>query len=219
MNTRSFFKQIPTPIVVFLFALLATVIVSSCQKDSTDPTPVTQSMIKQIASDEAGGVLTLDGSSLIVPPNSIPSLANGNAATVSFTIEKGGALPKSLPSNMKLVGETTHFGPEGFIFQDPMWILFTLPDGTAPDQVCVVGFNTEMNMVSFRSPIMMKTRRKSEQQSTNSATICWRMSVRSTGLVHLSEPEVSAYGLIKRTVGILQPQIKAVGLVPIATTS
>jgi hypothetical protein len=145
MNIKLPFRWTQIPFSGLLMLLLAMVLVGSCQKDSTDPNPTTQSMIKQIASDEAGGVLTLDGSSLIIPPNAIPNLANGNAATVSFTIEKGGTLPKALPSNMKLVGETTNFGPEGFIFQDPLWVLFTLPDGTAPDQVCVVGFNTERN--------------------------------------------------------------------------
>jgi hypothetical protein len=145
MNTKALFKRITIPFALFSLLLTATLLISSCQKDSTDPNPITQSQIKQIASDEAGGVLMLDGSSLIVPPNTIPHLANGNAATVSFTIEKGGNLPKALPSNMKKVGETTHFGPEGFIFQDPLWVLFTLPDGTAPDQVCVIGFNTERN--------------------------------------------------------------------------
>lgn len=125
--------------------LFAFLLVSSCQKDNTDPIPDTQSEIKQLSSTDPGGILTLTGSSLIVSPNAIPALANGNAATVSFTIEKGGTLPKALPSNMKLVGETTHFGPEGFIFQEPLWVLFTLPNGTAPDQVCVVGFNTDRN--------------------------------------------------------------------------
>ncbi|MCF8237620.1 MAG: hypothetical protein K9I85_05650 [Saprospiraceae bacterium] len=145
MNTMRLIRGTLIPMIGILTLFLAMVLIGSCQKDNTDPNPTTQSMIKQIASDEPGGVLTLDGSSLIIPPNAIPELANGNTATVSFTIEKGGALPKALPSNMKLVGQTTNFGPEGFIFQEPLWLLFTLPDGTAPDQVCVVGFNTDRN--------------------------------------------------------------------------
>ncbi|HRW76364.1 MAG TPA: hypothetical protein P5563_10700 [Saprospiraceae bacterium] len=146
MNTRYIDNGRILQAAAWLLLIFAILFLGSCQKDdNTNPTPNTQSVIKQLSSDESGGALSIEGTTLLVPPQAIPTLANGQAATVSFSIEKGGALPKALPSNMKLVGEPTLFGPEGFIFQEPLWVTFTLPDGTAPDQVCVIGYNNDRN--------------------------------------------------------------------------
>lgn len=143
MNTTSLHQKSIGGILSWVLLIGAVLFAGSCNKDDPAPTPDTQSLIKQITSTEAGGALVLGDQTLVVSPNAIPSLANGNPATVSFTIETGGALPKALPSNMKLVGETAHFGPEGFIFQEPLWVIFTLPDGVAPDQVSIIGFNED----------------------------------------------------------------------------
>lgn len=125
------------------FLILAAMIATpgcNCKKDDA-PKSETNSVTKQFTTTDAGGVIELDGSQLIVTTNAIPTLANGQPATVSFSIETGGPLPKALPSNMKLVGKTVHFGPEGFIFQEPLFVTFKLPDGTSLDQVSIIGFD------------------------------------------------------------------------------
>lgn len=119
--------------------------INGCKKDDNTPEPQSNSITKTMTSTDPGGVLTLEGQTLIITPSSIPLLASGGAATVNFTIEVGGALPKAFPSNMKLVGKSTHFGPEGFIFAEPMFVLFKIPDGISFDQVSIIGFDNESN--------------------------------------------------------------------------
>lgn len=128
---------------VFGLIMVSILALNGCKKDDNDPNPTTQSITQQFNSNDAVGVVTLDDIKLIIPTGAIPKLTNGDPATVNFSIESGGALPKALPSNMKLVGEATHFGPEGFIFQEPVIVLFRLPDGVAPDQVSIIGYDEE----------------------------------------------------------------------------
>lgn len=114
---------------------------TGCKKDS-DPNPEpTQSVTKIFTSTSTGGVLTLEGTSLVIESGTVPRLANGDPATVNFSVEVNVTLPKALPSNMKLVGKTSHFGPEGFIMSEPMLLQFTLPDGVALDQASIVGYD------------------------------------------------------------------------------
>lgn len=133
-----FGRNVASALAILLFA--AFIATSGCKKDDA-PSSQTNSITEQFTTADPGGVVALEGNQLIITPNAIPALANGQAATVSFSIETGGALPKALPSGMKLVGKTVHFGPEGFIFQEPLFVTFRLPDGTALDQVSIIGFD------------------------------------------------------------------------------
>jgi hypothetical protein len=128
---------------VLFFGLIFTSV--GCNLDwlfpDDDPDPIeNESVTVQINSNESGGELVLGGTKLRIPPNSIPDLANGDASEVSFTIESGADLPKPLPAGMKTVAPVTHFGPEGFIFQDVLWLQFELPDNLNLDQVSIIGY-------------------------------------------------------------------------------
>lgn len=129
----------------FVFVFLAGFVFSivGCNLDflnPSEPEPENESVTLQVNSNAEGGEISLNGTKLRIPPNSIPSLANGDAAAVSFTIESGAGLPKPLPEGMKKVAPVTHFGPEGFIFQDNLWLQFELPNDLALDQVSILGY-------------------------------------------------------------------------------
>jgi hypothetical protein len=131
----------------FFYALFFGLIFTSvgCNLDwlfpDDDPDPIeNESVTVQINSSENGGDLVLGGTTLRVPPNSIPSMSDGSASDVSFTIESGAELPKVLPEGMTTVAPVTHFGPEGFIFQDVLWLQFEIPDGLALDQISIVSY-------------------------------------------------------------------------------
>ncbi len=135
----SFLKYWNLPSIVIIALLL--VITTGCEKDDEPPVPVDNNSIsKQVSSDDDNTSFELKGARMIVPSNSVPKLMNGDPATVSFTIEVGSELPKELPEGMTLIDESAHFGPEGFIFQEPIWLTFNLPEGIALDQVSIVGF-------------------------------------------------------------------------------
>ncbi|MCO6485339.1 MAG: hypothetical protein J5I41_06115 [Saprospiraceae bacterium] len=140
-------KTMSLPLMTTLRYLFASMVVMSllgvqgCKKDSNDGPDDTLSVTQSITSTDPGGVLTLEGNSLIVPPGTVPRLANGDPATVNFSVEVNVELPQALPSNMKLVGETVHFGPEGFIMSEAMYVIFQLPEGVAVDQVSVIGYD------------------------------------------------------------------------------
>ena len=113
----------------------------------TDPEPETpnNSIIDQFTTSSDYEVLELDGYKLEILPGSIPALANGSEATVTFSIETGLDLPKPLPVGITQVGDAVHFGPEGFVFQLPLLIKFPLPNSYSPDQVSIVHFDDEDN--------------------------------------------------------------------------
>jgi hypothetical protein len=128
---------------VFILLLGITMVMAGCETDDGPITPIpddNKSIVRQLSSNDNGGVIALDESSMIVPPNSIPDLSNGNEAIVSFTIESGADLPKTLPTGMDAVGPITHFGPEGFVFKKAIWLQFELPEDLAVDQVSIVGY-------------------------------------------------------------------------------
>lgn len=127
-----------TMAALVLGALLS---VQGCKKDDDKNPDNTISVTKSFTSTDPGGSLTLEGNSLVVEPGTVPRLSNGDPATVNFSVEVNVPLPKAMPSNMKLVGKTTHFGPEGFIMSQPMLLKFRLPDGVAFDQVSVIGYD------------------------------------------------------------------------------
>jgi hypothetical protein len=127
-------------VVVSVFLMMGLLLVQGCKKDNDKTPDNTQSVIKDISTVQ-GGVLELEGISLVVSPQTVPRLANGENATVNFSLEVGVELPKAFPSNMKLVGKTSHFGPEGFIFAEPMFLLFKLPNGVTFDQVSIIGYD------------------------------------------------------------------------------
>lgn len=140
---KRFFEYLVFPFVLLIALML--VVNTGCEKDD-DPIITddeNNSISEQISSDDGNTSFALEGARMIVPSNSIPNLVNGDPATVSFTIEVGSELPKPLPSGMELIEESAHFGPEGFIFQEPIWLTFKLPSGIALDQVSVVGYQSE----------------------------------------------------------------------------
>jgi len=128
-------------VVVSVFLMTGLLLVQGCKKDDDKTPDNTQSVTRSFTSTDAGGTLTIEGNSLVIEPGTVPRLANGDAATVSFSVEVNVELPKALPSNMKLVGKTAHFGPEGFIMSQAMLVKFRLPDGVSFDQVSVIGYD------------------------------------------------------------------------------
>jgi hypothetical protein len=143
MKTRSLVIKNPIHWVGFIVVMGLIFTSLGCNLDFWDDDPEPEenvSVTEQINSTDPGGVISLEGTKLLVPPNSIPSLANGDPAEVSFTIESGGDLPKDLPDGMSKIAPVTHFGPEGFIFKDVLWLQFEIPENLTIDQVSVLGF-------------------------------------------------------------------------------
>jgi len=125
--------------------LLAMIIISTgCPQDEDiNPQLTYPSTTKQFSTSSDDGKLSINGFSLEVMPGSIPSLANGDEATVTFSIETGLELPKVLPENMQLIGEVAHFGPEGFVFKNPIWVTLPVPEPYSPDNVAIIFYDDE----------------------------------------------------------------------------
>jgi hypothetical protein len=143
MKTQVLYFRSPIFFIYLLFILFVGFFLGSCSDDdSSDPSPeqANESITQEFTSDFSGGVIELEETKLIVPPNSIPNLSNGEPSTVNFSIEHDSDLPEPLPSGMTAVGPISHFGPEGFIFSDPLWVEFKLPNNLSIDQVALVGY-------------------------------------------------------------------------------
>lgn len=130
------------PVWLFSFMILSLFFITACNDDDDDPSPEEESVsiTRTLTSDSEGEVIELEGSKLLVPPNSIPTLSDGSMSTVSFSIENDCELPEPLPDGMTSVCAVSHFGPEGFIFSDPLWVQFELPEDLNLDQVALVGY-------------------------------------------------------------------------------
>lgn len=130
------------PVWLFSIMLLSLFFIIACNDDDDDvgPAQENESITRTISSETEGEVIQLEGSSLIIPPNSIPDLSDGSTSNVGFSIENNCELPEPLPDGMRSVCAVSHFGPEGFIFSDPLWVQFELPEDLNLDQVALVGY-------------------------------------------------------------------------------
>lgn len=129
------------PVWMFSAFLMSLFLFTACNDDDdTSPAEESESITQSVTSDSEGEVIALEGSKLLVPPNSIPTLSDGSTSTVSFSIENNCELPEPLPDGMRSVCAVSHFGPEGFIFSDPLWVQFELPEDLNIDQVALVGY-------------------------------------------------------------------------------
>jgi hypothetical protein len=141
---RSSRQLLPFTLFFVFLALGLMFFNSGCNKDKVDPDPgPSNSITQQFSSDTDGGVISMGDFDLIISPNSIPALSNGNAATVTFSIETNGALPKPLPGTIDKESDLVHFGPEGFIFQEPLFVMLPLPAGTGIENLAIITFDNE----------------------------------------------------------------------------
>ncbi|MCB0661751.1 MAG: hypothetical protein KDC24_03340 [Saprospiraceae bacterium] len=142
-NFSSLQNNLPKTLL-FVFAVLGMALWGGCKKDNVDPDPGPSSSItQQLTSDSEGGVISLGDFDLVVSPNSIPTLADGSTATVTFSVEKNGAMPKTLPGEIDKKGDLVHFGPEGFIFQEPLFVMLPLPPGETAESVSIITYDNE----------------------------------------------------------------------------
>lgn len=142
-NFSSLLSNLPKT-MLFVFAVLGLVYSTGCNKDDANPDPGPSSSItEQLNSDTEGGVVSLGDFDLVVSPNSIPTLSDGSTATVTFSVETGGAMPKALPGEIDKKGDLVHFGPEGFIFQEPLFVMLPLPPGETVETVSIITFDNE----------------------------------------------------------------------------
>ena len=92
-----------------------------------------------VTSDAAGTVANAAGVRVEVPAGAVPVTVEGAPGTMVFSIEPASA-SAAPPSGFATVGATYQIGPDGLTLEQPVRLVFPIPDGVDPADV--VGLTT-----------------------------------------------------------------------------
>ena len=88
-----------------------------------------------VQTGESGTVTTPDGAQIIVPEGAVPAMADGSPATIVFSIEEDMGFTPTPPNGETVATSVYRFGPEGFVFAQPVEIAVPVPSGTPDNYV------------------------------------------------------------------------------------
>ncbi len=128
---------------VFLFA---GGMFSGCKKESggpaePDPSNTAESATGSYTSTTGGTFSTTSGYSVSVIGGVIPRNSDGQAASVTFSIETAVTPPSAFPAGAALKGPVVRFGPEGFFFQWPVRIRMKYAADIDPSTLTVMYYD------------------------------------------------------------------------------
>ncbi|MDH7514323.1 MAG: hypothetical protein QHI48_00405 [Bacteroidota bacterium] len=114
----------------------------SCSKENNPvKTDDQQTAVQTFTSTTGGKIETPSGNALEVIPGVVPGNQNGTPATVAFSVESPVQLPAPLPSGATQVGSCTRFGPVGFLFNWPVRVILSYPEGNDPASLFIMRYN------------------------------------------------------------------------------
>jgi hypothetical protein len=101
----------------------------------------TQSEVGQYTTGDFGVIATESGESVQLIPGTVPPDAEGNPATVSFTIETGVEDPGRLGDGAEFKSSLVKFGPEYFNFRWPLTLSLVYEENADPAKLAVMHFD------------------------------------------------------------------------------
>ncbi len=84
-----------------------------------------------VQTGQGGTITTPNGAQIIVPPGAVPAMEDGSPATIVFSIEEAMDVTPNPPTEETIASSVYRFGPEGFVFSQPVEIAIPVP--TPPD--------------------------------------------------------------------------------------
>ena len=94
-----------------------------------------------VSSDQEGTIESPGGARIRVPLGAVPRFANGDPGTVVFSIEREDNATPTPPPGQTIGTPLYLFGPEGFIFAQPVEITIPLLPGTDPESMAMIRMN------------------------------------------------------------------------------
>ncbi|MCP5063447.1 MAG: hypothetical protein GY936_13425 [Ignavibacteriae bacterium] len=132
-------------IINFASSIFLILLLSFCSEDNnpvdTPETGNNESEVVTVKTNENGRVSTPSGIGLQVIAGTVPQNENGNAASVSFSIESPVDAPIVLGSAGEFVGSLVKYGPEGFNFRWPVEMVLPYPENESPENLYVVHYD------------------------------------------------------------------------------
>jgi hypothetical protein len=101
--------------------------------------PASSGATATVTSDAEGTVANAAGVRVEVPAGAVPVTIEGAPGTMVFSIEPA-ATPAAPPSGFAVAGATYQIGPDGLTLEQPVRLVFPIPDGV--DLADVVGLTT-----------------------------------------------------------------------------
>ncbi len=137
--------------ISILFVLFTSLLnLSGCSEDQTNPivnNPPASGTNTVIYTSTNGGTLNYDNVSITVLPNSVPAQQNGNAGSVTFSIETSNSLDPNipaLPAEFSLIGKYVKIGPDGFVFRFPVQCVLPAASESSPDGLAIAKYNPDI---------------------------------------------------------------------------
>ncbi|MCL4306091.1 hypothetical protein KJZ99_09265 [bacterium] len=124
-------------LAIFLTSLL---LILGCPSDddednNNNPQPQTENASGTVTSTTSGTIETPAGARIVVPVGAVPPMANGDPASVVFSIERNNDVQVTPPQNLNRLSDVYIFGPEGFTFARPVEIAIPVPGDGDPGEL------------------------------------------------------------------------------------
>ncbi len=115
-------------------------IAASCDDDS--PTSSKSSGAVKLIQSTSGGSLKVDnGTEIVVPAGAIMGESSANGE-MTFSIETNVTdLPEPIPQGYTVIGGVTSFGPNNFIFAEPVRVWLNASSLESLDDICVIKYS------------------------------------------------------------------------------
>ena len=86
-----------------------------------------ESETRQVTSAQGAVISTQSGIQLQIHAGTVPHRADGSAGTTTFSIETNAQPPAPLPADVRAVSSIVKFGPDGFVFAEPVGMRLPMP--------------------------------------------------------------------------------------------
>ncbi|MBI5058558.1 hypothetical protein HZB60_02115 [candidate division KSB1 bacterium] len=102
-----------------------------------------------VESDSSGVITTPAGARISVPVGAVPHLEDGNPATVVFSIERPNGITAAVPAGETQATQVYRFGPEGFVFAEPVEIAIPVDGNPDPGNVAIYRINPTTDSLEY----------------------------------------------------------------------
>jgi len=133
--------------------LLSTLLlISSCGDDKPSNSFEPDTASGTVTSAQANHIETPDGAYIDVPVGAVPLTLDSTAGTMIFSVEKvQGNVEAEYPDDVTPIGDVYRFGPEGFVFAEPVEVAIPVEGDYEVGEVMLTRINPTTRQAEFYS--------------------------------------------------------------------